>query len=547
MDRTSETEWSLPVVLDIVTAAVPDREMVVWKSTRRTFADVAERTRRLGAFFQRRGLGVRRERQDLERWECGQSKVAILLSNCPEYIETMVGAFRARAVPVNINHHYNRREVASLLDQIDVDAVVYHRRLAPLLAQDTPAGRLLVHMDDGSDVPPLPGSVPFEDAVAAGDDIGSLPTPSPDDLYLVCTGGTTGKPKGVLWRQADVYVSGLSGIDGASPERIAAGAAAGAGLWFAASPLMHAAAQWTAFTALHRGGTVVLHDDARRFDARTILETAERERAMLLTIVGDAYARPIVAELRARRYDLSGLAVIGTGGAITSTVLRDALLELLPHTMIRDGYGVSEAGTMGSGMAGKGEHTRQFDLAAGGAVLSADRTRFLRPGEDETGWVARVGRVPLGYLGDRERTDQTFPVIDGQRVSIPGDRATITADGSLVMLGRDSMMINTGGEKVFIEEVEEAVRGHPDVLDALVVGRPHQRFGDEVVAIVQARPGSDLTPRAVREFATLSVARFKAPRAVLLCDRIHRHPTGKPDYTWARTAAQDAVSAIQTS
>jgi acyl-CoA synthetase (AMP-forming)/AMP-acid ligase II len=546
VDGMSETEWSLPAVLDVVTAAVPDREMVVWKSTRRTFADVAERTRRLGAFFQGRGLGARRERPDLERWECGQSTVAILLSNCPEYLEAMVGSFRARAVPVNVNHHYNRQEVASLLDQIDVDAVVYHRRLAPLLAPAA-GGRLLVHVDDGSDVVPLPGSVSFADALAEGGDVGSLPAPSPDDLYLVCTGGTTGKPKGVLWRQADMYVSCLSGIDGASAEQVAADAVAGAGVWFAASPLMHAAAQWTAFTALHRGGTVVLHEDAHHFDAQVILETAARERAMLLTIVGDAYARPMVAALRSGRYDLSALAVIGTGGAITSTVHRDALLESLPHIVIRDGYGASESGAMGAGVARKGEDTRHFQLAEGGAVLSADRSRFLRPGEDEIGWVARTGRVPLGYLNDRERTERTFPVIDGQRVAIPGDRATIAADGSLVMLGRDAMVINTGGEKVFVEEVEEAIRRHPDVLDALVVGRPHQRFGDEVVAIVQARPGSDLTPRAVREFTTLSVARFKAPRAVVLCDRIRRHPTGKPDYTWARGAARDAVSAVQVS
>ncbi len=545
------SEWSLPGVLDIVTATVPDRAMVVWDSrdraVRRTFAEVAERTRGLGSFFQQRGLGVQRERSELERWECGQNRVALLLSNCPEYLETMLGALRARAVPVNVNHHYHPREVGSLLDQIGVDAVVYHRRLAPVLEQAgyaDAAGRVLVHVEDGSDVPVPAGSVPFEAAVAAGGDGRGLPEPSPDDVYLVCTGGTTGKPKGVLWRQADLFVSGLSGTDGASAEQIAATAASGVGTWFACSPLMHAAAQWTAFTALHMGGTVVIHDDAQPFNAGTILATAARERATMITIVGDAYARPIVAELRARPYDLSALAAIGTGGAMTSPMLKDELLDLLPHVAVRDGYGVSEAGSMGSGVARKGDHTHQFQLAPGGTVLSADRSRFLRPGEDEIGWVARVGRVPLGYLDDRERTEETFPVIDGQRATIPGDRATVAADGSMVMLGRDSMTINTGGEKVFVEEVEEAIRQHPDILDALVVGRRHERLGEEVVALVQFRAGRDLTPLAVREFATLAVARFKAPRAVLVCDRIHRHATGKPDYTWARAAAVDAVPAV---
>ncbi|MGF7237431.1 MAG: AMP-binding protein [Frankia sp.] len=535
-------EWSLPAVLDVVTDVAPEREMLVWTTVRRTYAQVQDRTRRLAAFFRQHGLGVRRERSALQRWECGQSPVAMVLSNRPEYLETMIGAYRARAVPFNVNHHYSPREIAALLDQVGAEAVVYDRRLGPKIAEAARVqGGLLVDVDDGSGVAPLDGSIPFESAVAGASGCDELPVPSPDDLHLVCTGGTTGTPKGVLWRQADIYVSGAGGIEGATRDVVARIAKTGAGVWFAAPPLMHGAAQWTAFAGLHNGATVVLHDDSRSFDARTILEAVERERVTLMAIVGDAYARPLVDELRTRTYDLSSLARLATGGATTSAALKHALLELLPHLTIVDGYGASETGGMAFGASTKDKETRRFKLSAGAAVVSADRSRFLAPDDDETGWTARTGRIPLGYLNDQSTTEQTFPIVGGQRVSVPGDRARYAADGRIVMLGRDAMVINTGGEKVYVEEVEEVLRQHPDVIDALVVGRPSDRFGEEVVALVQARPGAALVPSDVREFTASSIGRFKAPRAVLLCDRIGRHPTGKADYTWARRAALDAV------
>jgi fatty-acyl-CoA synthase len=539
-------EWSLAAAIDAVADAVPDREMLVWTSVRRTYAEVQQRTKGLGAFFRARGLGVQRERAELERWECGQSRVAVLLSNCPEYVETMIGAFRARAVPFNVNHHYHPAEVAALLDQIGTEAIVYHRRLGPLLTEAGLSDRLLVDVDDGSGVAPLSDSVPFAAAVATewGADaagVCALPTPWPDDLYLVCTGGTTGRPKGVLWRQGDIYVAGMGGAEDATVESIGATTVGPRRVWFAVPPLMHAAAQWTVFSTLHNGGTVVLHDDAGPFDARAILETVEREGVQLFAIVGDAYARPLVDELRARSYDLSALAQMGTGGAMTSPDLKHALLELLPNLTIIDGYGASETGGMAFGASQRNAETREFHGAAGAAVLSEDRSRFLEPGEDEIGWTARVGRVPLGYLNDPDATERTFPIVDGRRVAVPGDRATIGADGAMVLLGRDSLVINSGGEKIFVEEVEEAVRRHPDVLDALVVGRPSERFGEEVVALVQCRPGTTVTGADVRAFVAETISRFKAPRAVLLCDRIARHPSGKADYRWAREAAVDAV------
>jgi 3-oxocholest-4-en-26-oate---CoA ligase len=537
-------EWALAAVHDVVVSAVPDREMVVCGEVRRSYGEVAERTRGLAAFLADRGVGLRRERADLERWESGQDAVALVLHNGAEYLEAMLGAYRARAVPFNVNQHYRPAELGALLAGLDPRAVMYHRRYGPLIAASCDvAGLVLVDVDDGSGDAPLPGSTGFEDAV--GTPItGPLPTPSPDDLYLVCTGGTTGRPKAVLWRQADIYVSAMGGTEGATAEAIAAAAAGNiGGAWYAVPPLMHAAAQWTAYAGLHCGATVLLHDDSGPFDAAQVLGLAERERAFMLSIVGDAYARPLVEELERKHYDLASLRMLGTGGAVTSEHLKEALLAQLPHLLIRDGYGASETGGMAFGSRSRKAQDEGFSPGPGATVISEDRSRVLAPGDSEIGWTARRGRVPLGYLGDREATEATFPMVDGERLAVPGDRARRLPDGGIEVLGRESTVINTGGEKVFAEEVEVALVRHPGVADALVVGRPSERFGQEVVAVVAPRNGATLDPGDLREFVAAGLARFKAPRAVLVCDAVQRHANGKADYRWAREVAAAAVDA----
>jgi fatty-acyl-CoA synthase len=480
----------------------------------------------------------------LARWESGQDAVALVLHNCAEYVEAMLGAYRARAVPFNVNQHYRPAEVGALLADLDTRAVVYHRRFGPLMAAACDVRDLvLVDVDDGSGVEPLPGSTGF-DAAAATPVTGPRPAPSPDDLYVVCTGGTTGRPKAVLWRQADIFCSAMSGPDGATAAAITEAAVANTrGPWFALPPLMHAAAQWTAFSGLHGGAGVLLHDDAGPFDARQVLGLIEQERPSLMSMVGDAYARPLVDELRRGSYDLTSLQVIATGGAATSDHLKDALVELAPHLVVVDGYGASETGGMAFGARSRNARPAGFRPSTGAIVISADRSRVLDPGDDEVGWTARRGRVPLGYLGDRARTEETFPIVDGERLAVPGDRARCLADGSIGMLGRDAMVVNTGGEKVFVEEVEAVLRSHPDVVDALVVGRPSARFGQEVVAVVAARDGTALDPAALREFVAADIARFKAPRAVVVCDEVRRHANGKADYGWAADVAAIAVDA----
>ncbi|BBX26571.1 acyl-CoA synthetase [Mycolicibacterium alvei] len=530
-------EWTIGAVVDAIAEAVPDREMTVCGTRRTTFAQGADLTRRLANFLSSRGLGAHRERRDLNRWECGQDVVALVMHN-DLYPEMVIGCLKARTVPVNVNYNYAPGEVADLLAYLKPRAVIYHRSLgakfASVLGDEALQTEVLISIDDG-DGAELPGSVTLEEALAQGDtDRGAIP--SPDDLLMVCTGGTTGRPKGVMWRQGDIYVSSMNGADHDQVSEIHDKVAHAGPPWFAVSPLMHAAGMWTAFSGLLSGQTVVLHDTKPRFDPRTVLETAQRERIGLMTMVGDAYAAPIVEELGRRSYDLSAMFAIGTGGAATNPKHQRALLEHIPQITVINGFGSSETGNMGFGHTQRATPTAEtFQLRAGGLVLADDYSRFLDPGDPEVGWAARNGRIPLGYFNDEAATVKTFPEVAGERVVVSGDRASLEADGTLRLFGRDSLVVNTGGEKVFVEEIEEVLRAHPHVVDALAVGRPSERWGEEVVALVAVRDTVDAA--ALREHCATRLARFKLPKDVLFVEEIRRLGNGKADYRWAKGLA----------
>ena len=538
------SEWTVGAVLDAIADVVPDRLMTVCGDRRSTFAESAGRTNRLANYFSDKGFGVYAARETIERWECGQDRVALLMYN-DLYPDMVIGCLKARVVPVNVNHHYSAHEIRDLLDYVRPRGIIYHRSLGARFAEVLPpiGTELLLSIDDGSAAPELPGSVSLDDALAAGSS-DFHHAGSPDDLIMMCTGGTTGRPKGVLWRQSDMYVSSMVGADHESVTEIHDKVRGGGPPWFAVSPLMHAAGMWTAFAALCAGLPVVLYDDRNKLDARSVWATAEREKVGMLTMVGDAYAGPLVAELRAHPYDLSSLNAIGTGGAATNAKYKRALMECLPQVTIIEGYGSSESGNMAFGHSRGGHASETFEPRVGATVVSADRSRFLRPGDHEIGWAARTGRIPLGYFGDAEATQRTFPEIEGQRVVIPGDRASVEKDGTIRLFGRDSLVVNTGGEKVFVEEVEEVLRAHPNIADALVVGRPSERWGEEVVAIVAPHPGARLTAdgQALYTFCTSQLAHFKAPKAFIFVEQIQRLGNGKPNYRWAREQAEEKVS-----
>jgi fatty-acyl-CoA synthase len=532
------SEWTIGAVLDEIAAVIPERTMTVCGSRRSTFGECSERTRRLANFLVSRGLGAHRERETLQNWECGQDRVALVMHN-DLYPDMVIGCLKARTVPVNINYYYTPGEVGELLDYVKPRAVIYHRGLGAKFADVlTHAGvDLLLSVDDESGVPELPRAMSLDDALAQGD-TGHTVIASPDDLLMICTGGTTGRPKGVLWRQSDIYVSSMVGADHACAQEIHDKVRGNAGApWFAVSPLMHAAGMWTAFAAVMAGTPVVLYDTSKRLDPHVVWETAEREKVGMMTMVGDAYAAPLVAQLQGGFYDLSSLYAIGTGGAATNPKYQQALLELLPQITLINGYGSSETGNMGFGHSRRGTHSDTFTLREGGLVLSEDYSHFLSPGEPEVGWVAREGRIPLGYFDDPDATRKTFPEIDGKRVVISGDRAGLEPDGALRLFGRDSLVVNTGGEKVFVEEVEEVLRAHPAIADALVVGRPSGRWGEELVALVELRDGAAAAAEELHKLCTSQLARFKAPKEFLFVEHVQRLGNGKADYRWAKRHA----------
>jgi 3-oxocholest-4-en-26-oate---CoA ligase len=531
------SEWTLGEVLDAIADVVPDRLMTVCGDRRSTYAESAERTRRLGNFLAANGFGAAREREELNPWECGQDRVALIMNN-DLYPDMVIGCLRGRVVPVNINHYYTPREVSELLDYVRPRGVIYHRCIGAKFADVLSASGtdLLVSIDDGSGAPELPGAVSLEDALGQGDTHHST-SPSPDDLIMICTGGTTGRPKGVLWRQCDMYVLSMNGADHASVEEIRTKVRQGGPPWYAVSPLMHAAGMWTAFAATMNGLTAILYDNRFTYDPAVVLETVQRQKPGMMTMVGDAYAAPLIHELQRGSYDLSSLFAIGTGGAATNPKYQRALLEAMPQITLINGYGSSETGNMAFAHSQRGNENYTFLFREGGLVLADDYSRFLQPGEPAVGWVARVGRIPLGYFDDERATRKTFPEVDGRRLVISGDRASVDPDGTLRLYGRDSLVVNTGGEKVFVEEVEEVLRAHPGVVDALVVGRPSERWGEELVAVVALRDGTDASDEKLHAHCTSQLARFKVPKRYIVVDQIRRLGNGKADYRWAKSVA----------
>ncbi|MGH9235669.1 MAG: AMP-binding protein [Acidimicrobiales bacterium] len=527
---------------EAIAAAVPDRDCIVATGVRRTWAEVTDRTRRLAAVLAAEGIGLRADADPAtaEPWASPHHHVALYLHNGHEYLEGMIGAWKARAAPVNVNYRYVAGELAHVLGDSAAAAVVFHRAFAPTLAEVVPALpalRLLLQVDDGSGAPLLPGARWYEDALAAA-------TPrapeglSADDRYILYTGGTTGLPKGTLWRQGDFLATAL-GVRG-TEQQIVATARTRAGLRaLPSAPFMHGAAHWNAISAWTSGGAVVVQDDPTRLDPADVLRTCERERVTSLQIVGDPFARPLLDELADHDYDLSHLRFLLSGGAVLSPTVKQRLVERLPGLRIVDVLGSSETGRQA--VAGRGSAFRPEPTTV---VLSADLSRRLAPGDGEVGWLAQAGRVPLGYLGDPEKTAATFPLVDGVRYAVAGDRVRLRADGSFDLLGRDAATINTGGEKVFAEEVEQVLTSHPAVVDALVAGRPSLRWGSEIVAVLAARPGTDVpTDDELRTHCRRALAGYKVPKAFRWVDEVVRSPAGKPDYGWARAVAAGVAGA----
>ena len=543
------TQFNLADAFETVAGVHPDRDCLIWGDTRLTFSQMAGRSRRLGAYLRSRGLGAHRERAELAGHESGQDHLGIYLYNGNEYLEAMLGAFMSRVAPFNVNYRYVADELLYLLDNSQCRALVYHAAFAPTLAEvldRLPRLEVLVQVADDSGNDLLPGAVDYE-TVLAETEPAIDERPTADDLYILYTGGTTGMPKGVLWRQHDIFMSAMGGRNILTQEKVenyddvAAQARAFENplKFFVIPPLMHGAAQWVAFIALNNGHAVVLPPDTTRFDPAEAWRTIEAERCTTLTVVGDAVARPLVEELEAGSYDTSSLLSVGNGGAPLTPTIKARLLEQLPHIFLTDAVGSSETGAQMNHMSSKEDTSSgRFNPGPGTVVVSEDLDKVLEPGHDGIGWLAQTGWVPLGYFADSDKTARTFPVIDGVRYSVPGDRARLLADGEIELLGRDSVTINSGGEKIFAEEVERAIAGHPSVHDVVVVGRASERWGQEVVALVELSAGAEATVDEIVAHASQHVARYKLPKDVLFLQAIQRSPSGKADYRWAKAQVQ---------
>ena len=492
---------------EAVAAAHPSREALVWRGRSFTWAELTDRTRRFAGVLAAHGIGRRADVVDPAPWESAHHHVALYLQNGNPYLEAMVGSWKARAAPVNVNYRYVAEELTHVLADSAAAVVVYQGCFAGRLAEVLPrlaTAPLLLRVDDGSGDALLPGALDYEVALAAATPL--EPTGlSPDDLYVLYTGGTTGYPKGVLWRQADFLVSALGlvrrdGTDFASVDEVVARAAGGDRVRsLPAPPFMHGAAHWNALSTWLSGGTVIIQDHVDRFDAADVLDTAARHDASTLLIVGDAFARPLVDELARHTYELPHLRHVFSSGAILSSPLKQALLDLLPGLRILDVLGSSESGRQGVRRTSATEAARSadFERDATSVVLSDDHQRSCPPVTPSWAGSPPVAGSPAATSATRPRPGAPSPRSTGSATPSPATGPGCWPTASIELHGRDSVTINTGGEKIFAEEVEHALKHHPDVHDALVVGRPSERWGQEVVAVVAARPGTAPTAEAL--------------------------------------------------
>ncbi|QBJ97168.1 acyl-CoA synthetase [Rhodococcus sp. ABRD24] len=523
----------------------PDRIALVSADREFTYAQLEERANRLANYLRDHGVKP-------------GDKVGILSRNTTEAIEAMVAVFKARAVMVNVNYRYVENELQYIFENSDMVALIHERRYSDRVANvlpKTPLVKTVVVVEDESDLDYSSyGGVEYEQALSQASPERNFGERSPDDMFMLYTGGTTGMPKGVMWRHEDWWRVLGGGVNFVTGERVEdewelakVGAANPAMVRFPIPPMIHGGSQSAVFHSLFGGGTLVMHPE---FDGHAVWQVIDRHKVNLIFITGDAMARPMIDAIVAGNpetgepYDLSSLYVIASSAALFSPALKEQFLDLLPNRLLTDSIGSSETGFGGLSAITKGfEHTGgprvKIDAAT---VVIDDEGNQVEPGSGQVGLLARHGHIPLGYYKDEEKTKATFKVFNGVRYSIPGDYATVEADGTVTMLGRGSVSINSGGEKIYPEEVEGAVKSHPDVFDVLVVGVPDERFGQRVAAVVAPRPGTTPSLADIVEAARKEIAGYKVPRSMWVVDEIKRSPAGKPDYKWATAQTQSRAA-----
>ncbi|EUA36391.1 long-chain-fatty-acid--CoA ligase FadD19 [Mycobacterium avium subsp. avium 2285 (R)] len=512
--------------------AVPDRVALICGDEKLTYAELEEKANRLAHYLLDQGV----KKDD---------KVGLYCRNRNEIVIAMLGIVKAGAILVNVNYRYVEGELRYLFDNSDMVALVHERQYSDRVANvlpDTPNVKTILVVEDGSDKDyQRYGGVEFYSALEKGSPERDFGPRSADDIYLLYTGGTTGFPKGVMWRHEDIYRVLFGGTDFATGEFVKdeydlakAAAENPPMIRYPIPPMIHGATQSATWMSIFSGQTTVL---APEFNADEVWRTIHEHKVNLVFFTGDAMARPLLDALnKDHDYDLSSLFLLASTAALFSPSIKERLLELLPNRVITDSIGSSETGFGGTSIVAK-----DAPHAGGPRVTIDHRTVVLdeegnevKPGSGVRGLIAKKGNIPVGYYKDEKKTAETFKTFNGVRYAIPGDYALVEEDGTVTMLGRGSVSINSGGEKIYPEEVEGALKGHPDVFDALVVGVPDPRYGQHVAAVVQPRPGTRPSLAELDRFVRSEIAGYKVPRSLWLVDEVKRSPAGKPDYRWAK-------------
>ena len=526
-----QKHFNIADMYEIVADKVPTRDALVCGDQRATFAQLDERANRLAHYLASRGV-------------VAGDHVGLYLYNCNEYLEGMLACFKIRAVPINVNYRYVQEELLYIFDNADMVACIHNREFIPHIAQvmgSVPDLKTFIYVADESDCnPTLIDAQEYGVAISGQAATRDFAERSGDDLFVLYTGGTTGMPKGVMWPHKSVFFAAMGGggwfhPDGAitAPEDIVSRVADFPIVGMALAPLMHGACWWYACIQLLAGNTVVLNP-ARALVAADVWSIVEQEKVNSISIVGDAMAVPLLDSLAANedRWDLSSVFNVGSGGAVFSASKQDAFRAHFPNVFITNSFGSSESGNMGMDSGGKkGEGLGNVTKSEFMSVISDDEGeahRHVLPGE--TGIFSRSGYIPVGYYNDPVKTAKTFIEVEGETWLLLGDEARLEEDNTITVYGRGSNCINSGGEKIFPEEVEQALKANPGIFDALVVATPDERFGSKVTAIIASRAGAPITLESVQEDARKHIAGYKLPRELHLVDEVPRAPSGKPAY-----------------